>query len=63
MRISVTDLNIRIGPGTDYERTGKYTGVGVFMIVAESAGVGSAKGWGKLESGAGWCSLDYCEKI
>ena len=39
------------------------TGVGLFTIVAESVGLGSEKGWGKLKSGAGWISLDYAKKI
>ena len=56
-------LNIRKGPGTNYAKTGQYTGKGVFTIVAESAGAGSTKGWGKLKSGAGWVSLDFCARI
>lgn len=44
-------------------KTGYYTGKGVFTIVAESAGTGSTKGWGKLKSGAGWVALDYCARI
>ena len=63
VRIKIDDLRIRTGPGTDYSWTGKYTGKGVFTAVAESAGKGSVKGWMKLKSGAGWCSLDYCEKL
>lgn len=63
VRINITNLNIRKGPGTDYPKTGKATGVGVFTIVEESAGIGSKKGWGKLKSGAGWISLDYANKI
>lgn len=59
VRVSINDLNIRKGPGTNFAKTGQYTGKGVFTIVAESAGVGSAKGWGKLKSGAGWISLDF----
>lgn len=62
VRVRIPDLNIRKGPGTDYEKTGKFTGVGVFSIVAEAAGEG-AKKWGKLRSGAGWISLEYGEKI
>lgn len=50
--MSINDLNIRKGPGTNYGKTGYYTGKGVFTIVAESAGAGSVKGWGKLKSGA-----------
>ncbi len=63
VRVDITDLNIRTGAGTNFDRTGKFTGKGVFTIVAESAGSGSVKGWGKLKSGAGWISLDYCTKI
>ena len=63
VRVSITDLRIRTGPGTDYDWTGKYTGKGVFTAVAESTGKGSAKGWIKLKSGAGWISLDYAERI
>ena len=63
VKVSISDLNIRKGPGTDYAKTGKYTGIGVFTIVKESAGIGSDKGWGKLKSGAGWVALDYCERL
>lgn len=63
VRVSIPNLNIRTGPGTNYPTTGKYTGVGVFTIVEESAGKGSTKGWGKLKSGAGWIALDYATKI
>ena len=62
VRVSIDDLNIRKGPGTNYAKTGKYTGKGVFTIVAESDGQGASK-WGKLKSGAGWISLDYAKRI
>ena len=62
VHISIKNLNIRKGPGTNYDKTGKYTGVGVFTIVAESDGEGASK-WGKLKSGAGWISLDFTERI
>lgn len=61
VRVSVSDLNIRKGPGTNYARTGKFTGVGTFTIVEESDGQGASK-WGRLKSGAGWISLDYASK-
>lgn len=38
VRVSIDDLNIRTGPGTDYSRTGEYTGKGVFTIVQEQDG-------------------------
>lgn len=63
VRVSINDLNIRKGPGTNYGKTGYYTGKGVFTIVAESAGTGSVKGWGKLKSGAGWIALDFVARI
>lgn len=63
VQISISDLNIRKGPGTNYAATGKFTGKGVFTIVETKQGTGSAKGWGKLKSGAGWISLDYATRI
>ena len=33
VQVSITDLNIRKGPGMNYGKTGKYTGKGVFTIV------------------------------
>ena len=62
VRVSIKNLNIRKGPGINYDKTGRYTGIGVFTIVAESDGEGATK-WGKLKSGAGWISLDYANKI
>lgn len=57
-KVTVSDLNIRKGPGTNYDSAG-YTGKGVFTIVAEKGG------WGKLKSGAGWISLNskYGHKV
>lgn len=59
VRVEVNDLNIRKGPGTNYKKTGKFTGKGTFTIVEEKIGQGSTKGWGKLKSNEGWISLDY----
>lgn len=61
--IDINNLNIRKGPGTNYAKTGKFTGKGIFTIVDESPGKGSVNGWGKLKSGAGWISLDFAKKI
>ena len=63
VEVIATDLNIRKGPGTNYGKTGKFTGKGVFTITEERAGTGSNKGWGKLKSGAGWISLDYVKRL
>lgn len=63
VRVSISDLNIRRGPGTNYAKTGKCTGKGVFTITEVKSGKGSTAGWGKLKSGAGWISLDYAKRI
>lgn len=62
VRVTVNDLNIRKGPGTNYPVVG-VTGRGVFTIVETSEGQGSKTGWGKLLSGLGWISLDYCTRL
>lgn len=61
VKVTADELNIRKGPGTNYSTNGSIKGRGVYTIVAESAGVGATK-WGKLKSGAGWISLDYCQR-
>lgn len=61
VRVSISDLNIRKGPGTNYART-QYIPVGTYTIVEEADGQGASK-WGRLKSGAGWISLDYCTKV
>lgn len=63
VEVTAMDLNIRKGPGTNYGKTGKFTGKGVFTITEERAGTGSNKGWGKLKSDAGWISLDYVKRL
>jgi hypothetical protein len=66
VQVSIPDLNIRKGPGTDYDKTGKYTGIGTFTIVEEADGEG-ASGWGLLKSYQGgrngWVSLDYAKRV
>lgn len=61
VKVSISDLNIRKGPGTNYART-KYIPKGVYTIVEESDGKGATK-WGKLKSGAGWISLDFVKRV
>lgn len=62
IKVAISDLNIRKGPGTNYART-KYIPVGVYTIIEVQSGTGSDKGWGRLKSGAGWNSLDFCTKV
>lgn len=63
VKVDIPNLNIRKGPGTNYSKTGKCTGEGVFTIVQTADGKGSDSGWGKLKSGAGWISLDFTTKL
>lgn len=60
VRITATDLNIRKGPGTNNARVDTIK-PGVYTIVSEAIGQGATL-WGKLKSGIGWVSLDYCKK-
>lgn len=62
VRVVADTLNIRKGAGTNYGKNGAIKDHGVYTIVAESDGKGTTK-WGKLKSGAGWISLDYCKKV
>lgn len=63
VKVNITDLNIRTGPGTNYTKTGEKTGIGVFTITETRSGKGSDSGWGKLKSEAGWISLDFAKRI
>lgn len=63
VKVDITDLNVRTGAGTNYAKTGEKTGVGVFTITEVKEGKGADAGWGKLKSGAGWVSLDYCTRL
>lgn len=66
VHVPISYLNIRKGPGTNYNKIGQ-TGVGVFTIVEIQNGPGSNSGWGLLKAYQkdrnGWVSLDYCKKV
>lgn len=65
VRVSIDNLRIRRGPGTNYASRG-YTGAGVFTIVDEADGPGATR-WGLLKSYKskrnGWISLNYTAKL
>lgn len=61
VKVSIDDLFIRKGPGTNYETNG-YCPAGIYTIVEESEGKGATK-WGRLKSGAGWISLDFVKQV
>lgn len=50
-------LNIRKGPGTNYDIVGVIRDYGVYTII-ETRGT-----WGRLKSGVGWIALGWCSKI
>ena len=55
VKVSISDLNIRKGPGTDYDRV-QFIPIGVYTIMEVRSGKGSSAGWGRLKSGIGWIS-------
>ena len=61
VRVTVSGLRIRTGPGTNHNPAGTIK-PGVYTIVSEATGAG-AKLWGKLKSGAGWIALDCAARI
>lgn len=61
VKVSIKDLFIRKGPGTNYNSVG-FIKPGAYTIVEEANGKGATK-WGKLKSGAGWISLDFVSKL
>lgn len=60
IRVKITNLNVRTGPGTGYARI-QNCPVGVYTITEVKQGKGSDSGWGRLKSGLGWISLDFTE--
>ncbi len=62
VKVSISDLNIRKGPGTDYGRV-QFCPVGVYTIVEVKSGKGALAGWGRLKSGIGWISLDFVNRV
>ena len=61
VKVSISDLNIRKGPGTEHGRV-QFCPVGVYTIVEVKSGKG-ASAWGRLKSGIGWISLDFVRRI
>lgn len=61
VRVAIPDLNIRRGPGKSYQKTGKFTGVGIFTIVEESDGWGLLKAYQEKQDG--WISLAFTTRI
>lgn len=62
VKVSISDLNIRKGPGTSYDRV-QFCPPSIYTILEVKAGQGSAAGWGRLKSGIGWVSLEFCQRV
>lgn len=62
VKINTGILHYRTGPGTNNPIIGQLHKGEIYTIVEEDSGLGASK-WGKLKSGAGWISLDYCMKV
>lgn len=57
IKVNVDVLNIRSGVGTSCKVVGQIKDRGVYTIVEKQGS------WGKLKSGAGWISLNYCKEV
>lgn len=62
IRVEVDALNIRLAPTTLATVVGTIRDRGAYTIVQEADGRGATR-WGRLKSGAGWISLDYCRVL
>lgn len=63
VRVDISDLNIRKGPGTDFGKVGRYTGKGNFTIVEVRIGKGAKDWWGSLspeQDGLVWIIVRGC---
>ena len=56
VKVSVNDLNMRTGPGTNYKSKG-YINPGTHTVSKTS------NGWGKIKSSGYWVSLNYTSKV
>lgn len=61
VNVEISNLRIRSGPSVTFSSKG-FIKPGIYTIIDESNGPGAVK-WGKLKSGVGWISLDYCKKL
>ena len=57
VKVTADVLNVRKGPGTNYDITTQIKQNQVYTIVKTN------NGWGKLKSGAGWICLEYTNKV
>lgn len=56
VKVTITNLNMRIGPGTKYDSKG-YIKPGTYKVVKEN------NGWIKLEENGYWIAMNYAKKV
>lgn len=61
VQVKISDLNIKKGPGTNYDKV-QFCPPGIYTIVTTSSGAWASL-LGKLKSGIGWLSLDFCQRV
>ncbi len=63
VKVSISDLIIRKGPGNDYDRV-QFIPIGVYTIMEGRTGHSSSVGWDRLKSGVGClsCFPSYPQK-
>ena len=57
VKVTANALNVRSGPGTNHVIKTVIRDKGIYVITETSGS------WGKLKSGAGWISLNYCRRL
>lgn len=60
--VNSSRVNIRTGPGVGQPLQGDTIGFTTVVVVEVKAGLGAKDGWGRLQDGRGWFSLDYAEE-
>ena len=60
--ITANDLNVRTGPGTQYDRADYQLNTGNLVIIQEVVYDGSTYNWGRMENGH-WVCMDYVKLL
>lgn len=61
VHVNIPNLAIRVGAGTDFDKTRKIIGNVKVELDKVAPGEGSKKGWGKLKNSEGWINLDFTD--
>lgn len=61
VKVTVSTLNIRSGPGLEYSKVGSVKKGEAYTVVEEKRN--GSEAWGRLKSGAGWILLSATERV